>query len=136
MVMKRSMMAKNLRQSIFRSLGRFIAIAVIIALGAAIFVGLRTTKADMVATGQKYMDAQNMFDLRLLTSYGWSKDQVEQVAQLEAQREALAFASHTAAITVSRMGAMPSLPTLAEVQTLLKERGYRGFDSAALDILK
>lgn len=52
------------------------------------------------------------------------------------QDEALAFASHTAAITVSRMGAMPSLPTLAEVQTLLKERGYRGFDSAALDILK
>ena len=29
------------------------------------------------------------------------------------QEEALAFASHTAAITVSRMGAMPSLPTLA-----------------------
>ena len=52
------------------------------------------------------------------------------------QEQALAFASHTAAITVSRMGAMPSLPTLAEVQTLLKERGYRGFDSAALDILK
>ena len=80
MVMKRSMMAKNLRQSIFRSMGRFIAIAVIIALGAAIFVGLRTTKADMVATGQKYMDAQNMFDLRLLSSYGWNRDQVSTVA--------------------------------------------------------
>ena len=52
------------------------------------------------------------------------------------QEEALAFASHTAAITVSRMGAMPSLPTLAEVQALLKERDYRGFDAAALDILK
>ena len=34
------------------------------------------------------------------------------------------------------MGAMPSLPTLAEVQALLKERDYRGFDAAALDILK
>ena len=52
------------------------------------------------------------------------------------QEEALAFASHTAAITVSRMGAMPSLPTLAEVQALLKERDYRGFAAAALDILK
>ena len=52
------------------------------------------------------------------------------------QEEALSFASHTAAITVSRMGAMPSLPTLAEVQALLKERDYRGFDAAALDILK
>ena len=52
------------------------------------------------------------------------------------QEEALAFASHTAAITVSRMGAMPSLPTLAEVLELVKERDYRGFDPVALDILK
>ena len=52
------------------------------------------------------------------------------------QEEALAFASHTAAITVSRMGAMPSLPTLEEVLELVKERDYRGFDPAALDILK
>ena len=52
------------------------------------------------------------------------------------QEEAMAFASHTAAITVSRMGAMPSLPTLAEVLELVKERDYRGFDPAALDILK
>lgn len=52
------------------------------------------------------------------------------------QREALAFASHTAAITVSRMGAMPSLPTVEEVQALLRERGYNGFDPAELDGLK
>ena len=51
------------------------------------------------------------------------------------QKEALAFASHTAAITVSRMGAMPSLPTITEVQELLRERGYQGFDIAALDAL-
>jgi ribokinase len=52
------------------------------------------------------------------------------------QGEALAFASHTAAITVSRMGAMPSLPTVEEVQSLLRERGYNGFDPAQLDALK
>ena len=52
------------------------------------------------------------------------------------QGEALAFASHTAAITVSRMGAMPSLPTVAEVQALLTERGYQGFDPQILDALK
>ena len=52
------------------------------------------------------------------------------------QGEALAFASHTAAITVSRMGAMPSLPTLDEVIALLKERDYRGFDLSVLDVLK
>lgn len=52
------------------------------------------------------------------------------------QGEALAFASHTAAITVSRMGAQPSLPTVGEVQALLRERGYTGFDPSVLDALK
>lgn len=52
------------------------------------------------------------------------------------QGEALAFASHTAAITVSRMGAMPSLPTVTEVQALLRERSYTGFDAGMLDALK
>ena len=49
---------------------------------------------------------------------------------------ALAFASHTAAITVSRMGAMPSLPSLAEVEALLKERGFQRFALSALDVLR
>ena len=43
-------------------------------------------------------------------------------------RQALAFASHAAAITVSRPGAIPSLPTLAEVTALLRERGYEDMD--------
>ena len=51
------------------------------------------------------------------------------------QKEALAFASHAAAITVSRLGAMPSLPTVSEVRDLLLERGYDGFDIAELDAL-
>jgi len=52
------------------------------------------------------------------------------------QEQALAFASHTAAITVSRMGAMPSLPTIAEVQALMRQRNYDGFDPAILDPLR
>lgn len=52
------------------------------------------------------------------------------------EEEAMAFASHAAALTVSRMGAMPSLPTVEEVQALLRQRGYQGFDAAALDALR
>ncbi len=83
MVMKRNMMRKNLSRTIQRSLGRYLAIVAIIALGCAIFVGLKITKADMVATGQEFTDSQNMFDLQLLNTYGWTQDQVAQIAGLD-----------------------------------------------------
>lgn len=83
MVMKRNIMRKNLRQTIWKSLGRYIAIVLIIALGAAMFVGLLATKSDMIATAQKFTDDTNMFDLRLLCTYGWTEDEVEQVRQMD-----------------------------------------------------
>ena len=83
MVMKKSAMRKNLTQSIVKSLGRYIAIVAIIALGASLFVGLLMTKADMVETGQRFMDRQNMFDLRLMSSYAWSKSSVDEVSRLD-----------------------------------------------------
>ena len=83
MVMKKNVMRKNLVQSVKKSLGRYIAIAAIIALGAGLFVGLLSTKTDMIETAQKYMDDQNMFDLRLLNSYGWSKNQLQEISELE-----------------------------------------------------
>ena len=83
MVMKKSAMGANLRQSIKRSFGRYIAIVAIIALGSALFMGLLMTKTDMVHTGQVYMDKQNMFDLRLMNSYGWTDSYVTEIAALE-----------------------------------------------------
>ena len=82
MVMKKKAMRKNLTQSILKSFGRYIAIVAIIALGASMFVGLLMTKTDMVATGQVYMDEQNMFDLRIVSSYGWDQDQLDAISGL------------------------------------------------------
>lgn len=45
----------------------------------------------------------------------------------------LCFANHTAAITVSGMGAMPSLPKLAQVKSLLTERTGCCPDTSALE---
>ena len=50
-------------------------------------------------------------------------------------QEALAFANYTATLTVSRMGAQPSLPTLQEVIALMKQDGFTGFDLSRLDVL-
>ena len=82
MVMRKNIRRKNVRQTILKSLGRYIAIVAIIALGAGMFVGLLSTKMDMLATAQEYLDEQNMFDLRLLSSYGWSAEDVQKISQM------------------------------------------------------
>ena len=88
MVMKKNAMRKNLTQSILKSFGRYLAIIMIIALGSGMFVGLLMTKFDMVATGQKYMDEQNMFDLRLISPHGWDLEHVDAVKQIEGVADA------------------------------------------------
>lgn len=100
MVMKKNMMRKNLRQSILHSMGRYLAIVAIIALGAGMFVGLRTTKTDMIATGQLFTDQQNMFDLRLISSVGWDPEAVEQIAALDGVVDAEAQVSMDALMQV------------------------------------
>ena len=81
MVMKRkNMMLRNLQQTIRKSAGRYLAIVAIIALGAGLFCGLRVTKVDMVATVQDFTDRQNMFDLQVLNTFGWTEDNVSSLA--------------------------------------------------------
>ena len=81
-------MRKNLRQSIIKSFGRYLAITLIIALGAGLFVGLLMTKTDMVATGQIFMDQQDMFDLRMISNYGWTDKYVQEFSDLEGVADA------------------------------------------------
>lgn len=52
------------------------------------------------------------------------------------EKSALEFASYTAAITVSRMGAIPSLPTIKEVQKLIYERNSFSLNPEIFNILK
>lgn len=100
MVMGKNIMFKNLLQSIRKSMGRYIAITAIIALGTAMFVGLRTTKSDMIATGQKYMDEQHMFDLRLLSTYGWTESDVDAIRGMDGITAAEGTVTLDAIVTV------------------------------------
>lgn len=146
MVMKRNAMRKNLRQSIFRSFGRYIAIVAIIALGAALFVGLMMSKADMVATGQAYTDAQNMFDLRLISNYGWTQEYVDQFARMEGVENAegliyldlIARMGDTADDSVYRFYSIPETVNkvalrggrMPEAEDECLADGFRGGDSS------
>ena len=125
MVMKKNAMRKNLRQSIRNSFGRYVALMMIIGLGASLFMGLLITRQDMVITGQQFMDQQNMFDLRMISNYGWSEKYVEQFAQLPGVEEAegivyldmIARTENISDDTVYRLYAMPEKLNLVSVQS-------------------
>ncbi len=64
-------------RTIKKSLGRYIAIFAIIALGVGFFSGLRVTKDAMVEAGNKYVDKHNLFDLRVISTYGFTDEDIE-----------------------------------------------------------
>lgn len=74
-------MRRDLRRSIRKSAGRYLAILAIIALGSGFLVGLRSTKGDMMATAQTYLDKQALFDFRVLNTYGYTQEDVEALGQ-------------------------------------------------------
>lgn len=73
--MKSSMKKTTLRE-IRTSLGRFLAIAAIMALGVGVFAGLKNTTEDMVAETDRYLSDLHFFDYRLVSSYGFTDRQL------------------------------------------------------------
>ena len=75
-------------REIKQSLGRFLAIVAIIALGVALFAGLKMTQPDMMAMTQEYFDEVNFYDYRLLSTVGFGKEDVEIFAEQEGVEDA------------------------------------------------
>ena len=74
---------KNMRRSITGSLGRYIAILLIIMLGVAFFSGLKLTRPAMIATATDYLDETKLYDLRLLSTLGFDDDDVAAVSKCD-----------------------------------------------------
>ena len=76
-----------LRRSAFReirsSLGRYLAIIAIVALGVGLFAGLRVSKTAMVKTADVYIHELGLFDYRLVSTVGYDEDDVAAFAKLE-----------------------------------------------------
>jgi putative ABC transport system permease protein len=70
---------RNIRRCITGSMGRFIAILLIIMLGVGFFTGLRLTRPDMSAVETKYVRASQLYDLRVLSTIGFDDDDVNAV---------------------------------------------------------
>ncbi len=60
-----------------RSPGRFFSILFIVALGVAFFSGIRASEPDMRITGDSYFDAAKLMDIKALSTYGVTKEDVK-----------------------------------------------------------
>lgn len=76
--MKSAMKKTSLRE-IRHSLGRYLAIFFIVALGVIMFAGLRVCREDMVATADKYFKQTSFYDYRALSTLGFDMGDAEQL---------------------------------------------------------
>ena len=74
---------KMLLRSIKGSLGRYLAIVAIIALGVGFFAGLQSSQPAMLETADSYMHDQRMYDFQLMSTLGLTRGDVAAFKQLE-----------------------------------------------------
>ena len=72
---------KNILRTIGKSKGRYFAIMAIIALGVGFFTGIKVTKPAMVASVNEYYKDHNFYDYRLLSTYGFTDEEVEKMQE-------------------------------------------------------
>lgn len=79
----KNIMTKAIFREIKGSLGRWIAILAIVALGVGFFSGLKMCKDDFIKTGDIYVSEQNMYDAELITTLGLEDEDVAIIAGTE-----------------------------------------------------
>ena len=75
--------SKEVLRSITKSWGRFLAIAVMAALGCGFYAGLRMTGPDMRLAGEQYYDATNLCDVRVVGTLGLTDTEIDQVRAVD-----------------------------------------------------
>ncbi|MDE5696436.1 MAG: ABC transporter permease, partial [Lachnospiraceae bacterium] len=77
----KSMMRKTTLREIRQSLGRYLAIFAIVAMGVGFFAGLKITRPVMVESANAYLEEKQLYDYRLLSTLGFEAEDVEALAQ-------------------------------------------------------
>lgn len=79
----RSAFNKDTLRSISRSLGRFVAIAAIVALGTGFYAGLRMTAPDMKQAADVFYDGTDLMDVRVVSTLGLTDADVDALRDVE-----------------------------------------------------
>ena len=78
---------KNIVRSISGSLGRFLAIAGIVALGCGFYAGLRMTAPDMDLSADAYYDETQLMDVRVVSTMGLARADLDALRAVEGVEE-------------------------------------------------
>ena len=81
--MKKRAIRKDFYVEIHRSLGRFLSIFFIVAMGVAFFSGIRAGEPDMRYSGDAYFDRNNVMDIRVIGTLGLTEKDVEALKKTE-----------------------------------------------------
>ena len=73
----KSMLKKTTLREIKGTFGRFFAIFAIIALGVGFFSGVRITTPAMIHTVDSFLQDNQFFDYRLISTLGWEEEDVD-----------------------------------------------------------
>lgn len=84
--MVRNALLKDALREIHKTLSRFLAILVIVAIGTAFFVGIKTCGPDMRITADRYFRESDFMDFRLLSTVGFSDDDIAAIRATQGVR--------------------------------------------------
>ncbi len=74
---------KNTFREISKSKSRFLSILLICAIGVGFFSGVRATCGIMKTSADDYFDGHNLFDLRVLSTFGLTEDDVRAISEVD-----------------------------------------------------
>ncbi len=84
---ERCIMTPSLWTDLFREIkkskSRFLSLLFIVMLGVAFFTGLRASEPDMNATIDAYFDQQQFMDIRVLSNYGMTEEDLQDIRMLK-----------------------------------------------------
>ena len=66
-----------------RSMGRFLSIFFIVAIGCAFFSGIRASEPDMRYSGDAYFDRKNMMDIEVISTLGLTEDDLDAIRNVD-----------------------------------------------------
>ena len=82
--MKKNALRKDFFMEIRKTMGRFLSIFLIVALGVIILVGLQATQPDMILSGDTYADQNKLMDIKIVSTYGLTEGDLDVIERLPA----------------------------------------------------